>query len=85
MISRPAATAGRCRWKMLSLLFAICMIWIFGKLFFFGLNATWGIAKFLVTIVLLPLVLIVMAVSGMFYIAFFILIVGGIIAGISKN
>lgn len=49
---------------MLSLLFAICMIWIFGKLFFFGLKATWGITKFLVTIVLLPLVLIIMAVSG---------------------
>ena len=51
----------------------------------FGLKATWGITKFLLTIVLLPFVLIIMAVSGMFYIAFFILIVGGIIAGISKN
>lgn len=70
---------------MLSLLFAICMIWIFGKLFFFGLKATWGITKFLVTIVLLPLVLIIMAVSGFFYIAFVILIVGGIAAGISKH
>ena len=70
---------------MLSLLFAIGMIWLFGKLFFFGLKATWGITKFLVTIVLLPLVLIIMAVSGMFYIAFIILIAGGIIAGISKN
>ena len=66
---------------MLTLLFAVCMIW----LFLFGLKATWGITKFLLTIVLLPFVLIIMAVSGMFYIAFFILIVGGIIAGISKN
>ena len=70
---------------MLSLLFAIGMIWIFGKLFFFGLKATWGITKFLVTIVLLPFVLIVMAVSGFFYIAFVILIVGGIAAGIRKH
>lgn len=70
---------------MLSLLFAICMIWIFGKLFFFGLKATWGITKFLVTIVLLPLALIIMAVSGMFYIAFFLLIAGGIITCIGKN
>ena len=61
------------------------MIWIFGKLLFFGLKATWGITKFLVTIVLLPLVLIVMAVSGMFYIAFVILIVGGIAACFHKN
>lgn len=70
---------------MLSLLFAIGMIWIFGKLFFLGLKATWGITKFLVTIVLLPLALIIMAVSGFFYIAFVILIVGGIAAGISKH
>lgn len=70
---------------MLTLLFAVCMIWFFGKLFLFGLKATWGITKFLLTIVLLPFVLIIMAVSGMFYIAFFILIVCGIIAGISKN
>lgn len=70
---------------MLTLLFAVCMIWFFGKLFLFGFKATWGITKFLLTIVLLPFVLIIMAVSGMFYIAFFILIVGGIIAGISKN
>lgn len=70
---------------MLSLLFAIGMIWIFGKLFLFGLKATWGITKFLVTIVLLPLALIIMAVSGFFYIAFVILIVGGIAAGISKH
>lgn len=70
---------------MLSLLFAICMIWIFGKLFFFGLKAIWGITKFLVTIVLLPLVLIIMAVSGLFYIAFVILIVGGIAAGICRH
>ena len=70
---------------MLTLLFAVCMIWFFGKLFLFGLKATWGITKFLLTIVLLPFVLIIMAVSGMFYIAFCILIVGGIIAGISKN
>lgn len=70
---------------MLSLLFAICLIWFIGKLFFFGLRAAWGITKFLLTIVLLPLVLIVMAVSGMLYAAFFILLVGGIAAGISKN
>ena len=70
---------------MLSLLFAIGMIWLFGKLFFFGLKATWGITKFLVTIVLLPLVLIVMAVSGMFYIAFIILIVDGIAAAIGRR
>ena len=65
---------------MLSLLFAICMIWIFGKILVFGIKAAWGITKFLVAIVLLPLVLIGMVVAGLIYIAFPILIVVGIIA-----
>lgn len=63
---------------MLSFLFAIGMIWIFGKLLFFGIKAAWGISKFIVTIVLLPLVLIGMVVGGLIYIAFPILIVVGI-------
>ena len=40
------------------LLFAICMIWIFGKILFFGIKAAWGISKFLLTVILLPLLLI---------------------------
>lgn len=63
---------------MLSLLFTICMIWVFGKLLFFGIKAAWGISKFLVTIVLLPLILIGLAAGGLIYIAFPILIIVGI-------
>ena len=63
---------------MLSLLFTICMIWVFGKLLFFGIKAAWGISKFLVTIVLLPLILIGLAAGGLIYIAFPILIIAGI-------
>ena len=65
---------------MLSLLFTICMVWVFGKLFFFGLRAAWGISKFIVTIVLMPLILIALVVGGLMYIAFPILIVVGIIS-----
>lgn len=65
---------------MLSLLFAICMIWIFGKVLVFGIRAAWGISKLLAAIVLLPLVLIGMVVCGLIYIAFPILIIVGIIA-----
>ena len=65
---------------MLSLLFSICMVWVFGKLFFFGLRAAWGISKFLVTLVLMPLALIALVVGGLMYIAFPILIVVGIIS-----
>nr|WP_177296838.1 hypothetical protein [uncultured Blautia sp.] len=65
---------------MLSLLFTICMIWVFGKLLFFGIKAAWGISKFVVTIVLLPLILIGLVVGGLIYIAIPILIVIGIAA-----
>lgn len=70
---------------MLSLLFVICMIWIFGKIVFFGIKATWGISKFLVTVVLLPLVLIGMLIGGLIYIAFPILIIVGIVSAICSK
>ncbi|MCI8577734.1 MAG: hypothetical protein HFG64_09520 [Lachnospiraceae bacterium] len=68
---------------MLSLLFTICMIWVFGKLFFFGIKAAWGISKFLLSIVLLPVILIGLVIGGLIYIAFPILIVVWIVAMIS--
>ena len=65
---------------MLSLLFTICMIGIFGKLFIFGVKAAWGISKLLLTVVFLPLILIGMVIGGLMSIAFPILIIVGIVA-----
>lgn len=65
---------------MLSLLFTICMIWVFGKLFIFGVKAAWGISKLLLTVVLLPVILIILAVGGLISLAFPILIVIGIVS-----
>ena len=62
---------------MLSLLFTICMIWFVGKFFVFGLRASWGIMKL---VIFFPVILIGMVVGGLMYIAFPLLIVGGIIA-----
>lgn len=70
---------------MLSLLFTICMLWVFGKLFFLGIKAAWGISKFLLTIVLLPVFLIGLVIGGLIYIAFPILIVVGIVAMVSSS
>lgn len=63
---------------MLSLLFAVCMVAVFGRLIFFGIRAAWGISKFLLTVVLLSLILIGMAIGGLIYIAFPIIILIGI-------
>ena len=66
------------------LLFIICMIGIFGKLLFFGIRMAWGISKFLLLIVVLPLILIGMVVGGLLYLAFPILIVVGILSLLLK-
>ena len=70
---------------MLTFLFLVCMIWVFGKLFFFGIKAAWGISKFLLTVVLFPVILIGMAVVGLLYIALPILIMVWIAARITSD
>ncbi len=71
---------------MLSLLFTICMIWFIGKFFIFGVKASWGILKSCsVQLYFFPVILIGIVVGGLIYIAFPLLIIGGIIALISSN
>ena len=55
---------------MFYFLFMILMFYIFGKLFFFGLKAAWGLSKFVLTIILLPITLMVMVSCGLLYFAF---------------
>lgn len=70
---------------MLTLLFSICMLWVFGKLFIFGVRAAWGISKFLLTVVFLPVILIIMVAGGLISLAFPILIVIGIVGMFAKS
>lgn len=65
---------------MITFLFLICMIWIFGKLFLFALKAAWGISKILLTVVLLPLALVFLVFAGLIYTAFPVLLVAGLIS-----
>ena len=67
---------------MFYFLFMILMFYIFGKLFFFGLKAAWGLSKFVLTIILLPITLMVMVSCGF---AFVLLIVVGIISFFKTN
>ena len=71
--------------KMLSLLFTICMFWFVGNFFIFGLKASWGIMKLLCTVIFFPVILIGMVIGGLMYIAFPLLIVGGIIALVTSH
>lgn len=70
---------------MFYFLFMILMFYIFGKLFFFGLKAAWGLSKFVLTIFLLPITLMVMVSCGLLYFAFVLLIVVGIISFFKTN
>ena len=75
----------RRRKKMLSLLFTICIICCIGKYIIFGLKESWGIMKLLCTVIFFPVILIGMVVGGLMYIAFPLLIIGGIIGLVTSH
>ena len=64
---------------MLTLLFIICLIGVFGRLCVWGVRAAWGISKFMVTVVLMPLILICMVIGGLLHLALPILIIVGLV------
>lgn len=70
---------------MLTLIFAILMIIIFAKLIKLAVKMTWGITKILFNLVLLPIVLICMVISGLIYIALVILIIVGIVSLVASK
>lgn len=65
---------------MLSFLFTILMIMVFGKLIGFAIRAAWGISKVIVTLVILPILLIGLVLGGLISIAFPVLVIIGLIA-----
>lgn len=65
---------------MLTVLFIILMLVVFGKIFGFALKATWGLTKIIFSIVLLPLFLIALVFMGFMWIALPVLIVIGLIS-----
>ena len=70
---------------MLTLLFGICMLFLFGKLLVFGIRGAWGISKIVLTVVFLPIILIALVAGGLLYIAFPILIVLGLISLVTRR
>ena len=65
---------------MLTILFLIFLFGIFGKLFFFGIRAAWGICKFVLMVVFFPVILIGMLIVGLVKLAFPLLLIFGVIA-----
>lgn len=65
---------------MITLLFIILLVGLIFNVIRIGLRLTWGLVKFIIGVVLFPLLIIAIAFGGFFYIAFVILIVAGIIS-----
>ena len=70
--------------EMLEMIFAVMMISVFGRLFAFGLRATWGFARLAATIVFLPIILAVVLLGGLLQIAFPVLAVIGLVSLIRR-
>ena len=81
----PVNRTGEKEKNRLTLLFIILMFVVFVKLFFFGLKAAWGISKFVLTIVFLPLILLVMVAGGLISIALPVLLVIGVVGLIASK
>ena len=65
---------------MLTLLFVVLLLTIFGKLLIFAIKAAWGITKILLNIVLLPLIIIGMFADGLTYLALIVLAIVGLVS-----
>ena len=65
---------------MFTVIFFLALIWVTWKLFVLGLKATWGIAKLVCTVLLLPLFLVGLVFAGLMYVAVPVLLIMGIVA-----
>ncbi len=64
---------------MLTIIFFAALLWVTWKFFVLGLKLTWGIAKFVCTVLLFPLFVICLVGVGFIYLAIPILIIAGIV------
>lgn len=72
---------------MLTLLFMITVGWIVWKVAILGIRMTWGITKFILGLVVFPILVIGLFFAGLVYLAVPILAIAGLIAllgGITK-
>lgn len=70
---------------MLTLLFVVLLLTIFGKLLIFAIKAAWGITKILLNIVLLPFIIIGMFAGGLTYLALIVLAIVGLVSLIKEH
>lgn len=67
---------------MLTLIFYIALFYVAIRMLIWGIKAAWGIAKIIAFVVLLPVLIIGLALAGMFMLALGLIVVIAIIATI---
>ena len=67
---------------MLGFIFTAALIYVAVRMLFWGIKVAWGIAKIIAFVVLLPLLIIGLALSGFFAIAFVVLMAAVLFATI---
>lgn len=70
---------------MLKIVFVILMLAVFGRMIGFAFRAAWGVTKILFRLILLPLFLVGLALSGFLYMALMLLLVVGIMMIVAKR
>lgn len=70
---------------MLKIVFVILMLAVFGRMIGFAFRAAWGVIKILFRLILLPLFLVGLALSGFLYMALMLLLVVGIVMIVAKR
>ena len=65
---------------MLEIIFAVCMLVVFGKILGLAIRCAWGLTKVIFGVILLPILLVGFACAGLIYVALIMLIILGLIA-----
>ena len=65
---------------MLTIIFSLALIYVGIKMLVWGIKATWGIAKIIAFVVLLPVILAGLAISGLFMLALGLVIVMAVVS-----
>ena len=63
---------------MITMMFCLLMLMVFGRVLWFAIQATWSITKIILCVFVLPVILVTLALAGLLYIAFPLLIIIGL-------
>ena len=67
---------------MLNIIFFIALVWVTIKLILLGIKLAWNITKFVFSVLIFPLIMVVLVAIGLIYLAIPILIVVAVLTAV---